>query len=150
MPRITNELVINADPDTVYRVGRDVERFPEFMPDVKSVTVKERSEDGRRLVVEWVGYMPEFKLTVRWTEEDIWDDAARTCTFSFVSGDFKEYGGEWRFEPAEGGTRFVSVVDYEIEIPLVGPLIKSVIKRKMSENVDKLQLALKRHIESAT
>jgi ribosome-associated toxin RatA of RatAB toxin-antitoxin module len=147
MPRVENEIVIDADVETVYRTAKDVERFPEFMPDVKSLRVLERSEDGRRTVVEWVGLIPEFKLTVKWVEEDAWDDAAHTCDFQFVRGDFKSYGGRWQFLPAPGGTRFLSVVDYEYDIPLIGPLIKAVILKKMRENVDRLQTALKQRIE---
>ena len=37
-------------------------------------------DDGRRTVVEWVGLIPEFKTTVKWVEEDRWDDAAHTVT----------------------------------------------------------------------
>lgn len=148
MPEIVNRIEIQADADVVYRAARDVERFPEFMPDVKSVAVVERSPDGSRLVAEWVTWMPEFRLTVKWTEEDHWDDAARTCEFTLVKGDFKEYGGTWRFIPVAAGTVFESVVHYVIEIPLVGPLIHGVIKKKMYENVERLQQALKRRVES--
>jgi len=117
---------------------------------VKSITVVDRSPDGSRQVVDWVTWMPEFRLTVKWTEEDRWDDAARTCDFTFVKGDFSEYGGTWRFLASDNGTVFESVVRYEIEIPLVGPLIKGVIKRKMYENVERLQQALKRRVEAGT
>ena len=113
------------------------------MPDVKSIRVLERSEDGRRMVVEWVGIIPEFKTTVKWVEEDLWDDVERTCAFRLVSGDFKEYHGLWRFTPENGGTRFDSGVTYDYDIPLIGPLIKGVILKKMRENVDRLQAAIK-------
>jgi coenzyme Q-binding protein COQ10 len=93
MPRVQNEILIDADVETVYHTAKDVERFPEFMPDVKSLRVLERSEDGRRTVVEWVGLIPEFKTTIKWVEEDLWDDAAHTCDFNLVRGDFKSYGG---------------------------------------------------------
>src|SRR4051794_20694898 len=46
MPEIVNRIEIEADPEVVYRAARDVERFPEFMPEVKSVVVVERSPDG--------------------------------------------------------------------------------------------------------
>ena len=147
MPEITNTIEIAAEPDRVYRTARDVESFPVFMPDVESVRVLERSDDGRRLVTDWVGLLPEFRLKVRWAEEDLWDDDTRTCRFTQVRGDFKSYSGTWQFRPSHQGTVFESVVRYEIEIPLVGPLIQGVIKKKMRENVGRLQEALKRHVE---
>ncbi len=147
MPRVQNEAIIAAGVETVYGTAKEVEKFPEFMPDVKSIRVLERSDDGRRTVVEWVGLIPEFKTTVKWVEEDRWDDEAHTCDFSLVRGDFKSYGGQWRFASVPEGTRFTSIVDYEYDIPLIGPLIKALIKKKMGENVDRLQAAMKARIE---
>jgi ribosome-associated toxin RatA of RatAB toxin-antitoxin module len=153
MPTVENTIYIAAPVERVYAIARDVEAFPEFMPDVKSARVLERSEDGRRLVVEWVGLIPEFKQTVKWVEEDLWEDAERTCAFRLVRGDFKEYGGLWRFTPEAGpsgepGTRFESRVTYEYDIPLIGPLIKGVILKKMRENVDRLQQAIQTRAEA--
>jgi ribosome-associated toxin RatA of RatAB toxin-antitoxin module len=147
MPEIVNRIRIEQPPERVYRVARDVESFPSFMPDVESVRIVERSADGRRVVSAWVGLIPKFGLKVRWTEEDLWDDEARTCAFTQVQGDFSAYDGTWRFLTVDSGTLFESVIRYEIEIPLVGPLIRGVIKKTMAENVDRLQQALKRHIE---
>ena len=147
MPLIRNSVHIQAPPEEVYAVARDVERFPEFMPDVQRITILEADPDGRRQVVEWVGLIPTFKLTVKWTEEDLWDDVERTCRFSQVKGDFSEYHGTWRFEPDGGGTRFDSEVHYEIEIPTIGPLIKGVIRKIMTDNVDRLQSAIKKRCE---
>jgi ribosome-associated toxin RatA of RatAB toxin-antitoxin module len=150
MPTVENSIWIGSDIAHTFATARDTEAFPEFMPDVKSIRVLERSDDGRRMVVEWVGIIPEFKTTVKWVEEDTWDDAERTCAFRLVSGDFKEYYGLWRFTPENGGTRFDSSVTYEYDIPLIGPLIKGVILKKMRENVDRLQQALKEKAEGAS
>ncbi|MBI3911722.1 MAG: SRPBCC family protein [Armatimonadetes bacterium] len=147
MPRITTAIHVDAPPDRVYAVAREAERFPEFMPDVKSTRVEERSPDGRRLVVAWEALIPEFKVTIKWVEEDHWDPQARRCDFRLVRGDFKAYSGAWQFFPEDGGTRFESVLDYEIEIPLIGPLIRGLIARKMRENVEKLLRALKNRAE---
>ena len=147
MPTVQNSAYINASPEAVFAIARDVERFPEFMPDVQRITVLEVDPDGRRQVVEWVGLIPTFKLTVRWTEEDLWDDEARTCHFSQVKGDFNEYSGSWQFVADGAGTRFESTVNYVLEIPTIGPLIRGVVKKIMSDNVDRLQAAIKRRAE---
>jgi uncharacterized membrane protein len=39
MARVELEVVIHAPLETVYAVARDVEAFPQFMPDVKSVRI---------------------------------------------------------------------------------------------------------------
>src|SRR6266480_4089886 len=126
MPEIVNRMEIGAEPERVYRVARDVERFPEFMPDVESIHVAEASEDGRRTVVDWVGLIPELRQKAKWTEADLWDDAAHCCDFSLVRRDFKSDSGTSRFLPRGGGMLCESVVRYEIQIPLVCQHIQGV------------------------
>ena len=147
MPVVQNSVLIDASPDAVYAIARDVERFPEFMPDVQRLAVVEASPDGTRIVTEWVGLIPTFKLTVKWTEEDVWDDVERTCRFTQLKGDFTEYSGQWRFYAEGERTRFDSEVNYELDIPTIGPLIRGVVRKIMSDNVDRLQTAIKRRAE---
>lgn len=147
MSRVESSVIINGDLEKVYTLARDVEAFPEFMPDLKSVKVLERNPDGNHLVTEFVGIVKEFKTTIKWTEEDHWDDQAKTCKFELVKGDFKSYSGVWTFEPANGGTKFTSVIDFEYDIPLIGPIIKTLIAKKMKQNVDNMLNAIKEKVE---
>lgn len=147
MPVVNSSIEINGPIDQVYALAKDIESFPEFMPDVKSVRIAERSEDGSVVVSEWVGIVKEFKTTVKWTEKDIWDDGARTCTFSLVKGDYSKYSGFWRFTDLGGRTRFESEIEVEYDVPLVGALIKGIIAKKMKENVDNMLEAIKGQVE---
>lgn len=147
MPVIENNVSIAASPEEVLGLAMEVEAFPDFMPEVKEVVVHERDAAGNPALVAWAALIPEFALTVKWTERDRWDPAAHTCDFTQAEGQFSVYEGQWRFEEEGAGTRFVSTLRYEIEIPLVGPLIKGLIKKKMWENVDRLQQALKARAE---
>jgi len=147
MPHVESAIVINGDIERVYALAKDIESFPEFMPDVKSITVLERTDGGKRTVVEWVGIVKEFKTTVKWVEEDLWDDDKKECRFKLVKGDYSAYAGVWRFEQVDGGTRFVSELDFEYDVPLIGPLIKSIIARKMKENLDNMLAAVKGKVE---
>lgn len=150
MPHIENQAIIAASLETVYAFAKDVELFPQFMPDVESVTVVERSEDGSRSVVDWVAVASDFKLKVRWTEEDLWDDAAHTCRFQQLKGDYTAYGGLWTFtEEGPAVTRFQSEIDYELDIPLIGPLLKAVVARLMRDNTQKILDAIKVRAEEA-
>lgn len=149
MAVVSSSIEINGPIYRVYALAKDIESFPEFMPDLKSVKIVERSEDGGRVVSEWVGIVTEFKTLVKWTEEDIWDDAAHTCTFSLVKGDYSKYSGEWRFIDLGGRTRFESEIEVEYDVPLIGALIKGIIAKKMKENVDNMLAAIKAKVESA-
>lgn len=146
MPRIESSIVINGPIERVYECAKDVETFPDYMPDVKEVKIVER--DGSRVVSAWTAYIPDFKMTVKWVEEDLWDDAAFTCNFKLVKGDYTSYSGLWKFTPIDGGCQFDSVVEYEYDIPLIGPLIQGLVKKKVQENVDQIQQSIKTKVES--
>lgn len=142
MPDVHAEIVIAAPPERVYALAREVERFPEFLPNVQQVTVRER--DGQRTVSEWVGLVPEFKRTIKWTEEDIWDDGARSCRFRSLSGDWDRYDGVWVFEAEGEGTRVRLDIRYEYNVPLIGPLIKELLRRLVRRNAQETLEGLRR------
>ena len=52
MPYVEKSIIIQGDPDEVYLLAKDMEKFPDFMPDVQSVTVTRR-EDSMTLT-DWV------------------------------------------------------------------------------------------------
>lgn len=147
MPRIELSVQINAPLPQVYAIAKDVESFPTFMPDVKSLKVLERSLDGRRTLTEWVGYVPQFRLNVKWTEEDLWDDEAYTCKFRQVQGDYDRMEGAWLFEESAGGTRFTSVLDYEFNIPLLGPIVQRVVQHLVKQNLQGVLNGIKARAE---
>ncbi len=143
MARVEASLVIAAPVEEVYAQARAVEDFPRFMPDLESVEVLERW-DGHT-VTRWVGVVQGRKI--RWVEEDLWDDAAHRCTFRQREGDFSRYEGTWSFEPEAEGTRTTVTVDFEMDIPLAGPLISTLLRTLMRKNVEGMLRALKERIE---
>jgi uncharacterized membrane protein len=147
MAVVHSSIEIDGVIDKVYALAKNVEAFPDFMPDLKSVKIVEKSEDGSRTITEWVGIVKEFKTTIKWTEEDIWDDNAKTCKFSLVKGDYSKYSGLWTFADLGGRTRFDSEIEVEYDVPLVGALIKGLIAKKMKENVDGMLAAIKQEAE---
>jgi uncharacterized membrane protein len=146
---VSSSIEINGPIEAVYAQAKRIEEFPEFMSDLKSVNVLERSEDGSRTVSEWVGIVKEFKTTIKWTEEDIWDDTAKTCVFTLVKGDYTKYSGKWAFTDLGGRTRFDSEIEVVYNVPLVGAIIKGLIAKKMKENVDNMLQAIKGKVEQS-
>lgn len=144
MASVEATTVIRASLDRVYALAKDVERFPHFMPDLESVTVLERLPTGT--VTRWVGVVQGRKI--RWVEEDAWDDARHVCVFRQRSGDFNRYEGSWVFEAMPDGTRTSLAVDFELDIPLAGPLLSSLVKVLMRKNCESMLAALKGQLES--
>lgn len=147
MPTVETSVWISAPLETVYAIAKDNESFPEFMKDVKSLAIVEK--DGNRIVSDWVGIVPQFMLKVRWRQEDVWDDEGHVCTFKQLSGDYDSLDGSWSFKEEDGGTRFDSVVDYEYNIPTLGPLVKKVIYGIVVRNMDNVLNAIKARAEKA-
>lgn len=149
MPHIENTVTVNAPLEKVFALARDQESFPQFMPDVESVVVSDKSADGSRTVSDWVAVASDFKLKVRWTEEDLWDEAAHTLRFQQLKGDYTAYGGTWTWtEESPDVTRFDSAIDYDLEIPLIGALLKAVVARLMRDNTQKILDAIKTRAEA--
>lgn len=149
MPRIEQSIEIKAPIEKVYEIARNVEAFPEFMSDLQSLNVLERSPDNRRTVTEWVGLINAVKMKVRWTQEDLWDDASYRDDFRMLQGDMDRMEGSWEFI-SEGAaqTRFISVVDYEYNVPMVGAMVKGLIKKLMTENLQSTLSAIKQRSEA--
>jgi len=143
MPKVEGSVHIAAPRGRVLEIARDNERFPEFMSDVASVTVVEKSADGLRIVSDWVAIVPKFGNKVRWREEDVWDLDAGTCTFRQLEGDYDQFEGVWTFTVDGAGTRFDSTLEYRLEIPLVGPLIKAIVHKTMQANLDSTLAAIR-------
>jgi ribosome-associated toxin RatA of RatAB toxin-antitoxin module len=138
---------INAPIERVYALARDIEKFPEFMPDVEKVAII--SEDGPVRVSEWVGIVREFKKRIAWTERDVWDDDAHTCVFEQTEGDFQVYRGEWVFRASGEGTEAELSLEFELHVPLIGALIKTVVAKLMKANCENMLDALAGAAEQA-
>jgi coenzyme Q-binding protein COQ10 len=146
MPIVNAELQISAPVDTVYAVARDVERFPEFMEDVQSVKILEQTPEKQ--VSEWSSIIKEFNRTIKWTELDYWDNAAKTCRWEQTEGDFTSYEGGWEFVANDAGTLAKLTINYEYNVPLIGALIQGLVKKKMQSNVESMLAAIKQEAES--
>ena len=142
MPDVHSELVIPSPPRDVYALAKDVEGFPEFLPNVQSVAIRER--EGNRTVSEWVGLVPEFRRTIKWVEEDIWDDEAMRCRFRSLSGDWDRYQGVWVFAPDGSGTRVSLDISYDYNVPLIGPLIQKLLRKLVQRNAEETLDGLRR------
>ncbi len=146
MARVEASTEIRAPLDQVYQLAKDVEAFPQFMPDLQSVRVLDRRNN--ETVTEWVGLVQGRK--VRWVEEDQWEDAQHVCRFRQREGDFTKYEGTWSFAATNGGTRTSLAVEFELDLPLAGPLVSNLLKVLVRKNLESMLAGLKQKLEHTT
>lgn len=136
MPRVDVERVVAAPPDRVYAVLADMERFPQFMKNVESLTVRERG-DGYT-VTEWVARLQGARF--RWVERD--EFYPGRIVYNQIEGDLRVFRGEWRVEPAEGGTRVVLVTEFEFGMPMLAQLLNPLARIAVRENAEAMLAAI--------
>jgi ribosome-associated toxin RatA of RatAB toxin-antitoxin module len=144
MPTVETSVWVDAPVAHVVSVAQDNESFPEFMSDVKSVTIVER--DGSRVVSDWVGVVPSFGLKLKWRQEDVWSETE--CRFRQLEGDYDLLEGTWSFTEEKGGTRFDSALQYEYVVPGLGPLVKKVVHNIVVKNMEGVLTAIKQRAET--
>lgn len=126
--------------ENVYRHARDVKALELILPSIDRITTLEMTPT-RSL------HRFDFKAAgrrVSYLEDETWDDAAFTNSFFSPQGDFKKYEGRYVFTPVEGGTEFRFDLEYELVIPLIGPLLKNLIAKLMVENCDAILTGIER------
>jgi ribosome-associated toxin RatA of RatAB toxin-antitoxin module len=147
MPEVETSTWIEAPLARVYAIAQDTDSYPDFIRDVQSVKVVERS--GNRLIVDYVGIVPTFNLKIRWRQEELWDDATHASTFKQIEGDYDRMTGTWSFKEEKNGVRFDQKLDYEYNVPTIGPLIKKVIQGLVVKNLENIGQAIKTRAESS-
>ncbi|MGB8909115.1 MAG: aromatase/cyclase [Candidatus Cybelea sp.] len=144
MPYVESRIAIDAPARRVYELAKNQERFPEFMPDVETVTILQRNLDG--VVSRWKTLVEE--APIEWTEEDRFDDAALRIDYKLLEGDLDKFEGAWTFEYRDGVTHVVLGVDFDFGVPTLAELIGPTLERKVRENSEMMLAALKRQAEA--
>ena len=126
---------IDAPPERCYALMTDYERIPSWQGAVRSIRVLERDEQGRGSVLE---YEIDAKLkVVRYRLRQVYDEPHRLSS-EYLGGDFRDFSGEWRFQPAGDGRTHVEL---ELAIdpgrfvpgPVRGAISDAVMKRALRD-----------------
>ncbi|MBC5810096.1 MAG: SRPBCC family protein [Candidatus Eremiobacteraeota bacterium] len=144
MPSVETRIEVNAPAREVYELAKDQGRFPDFMPDVESVTIVERT--SHRILSRWKTLVEE--APIEWLEEDLFDDEAMRVDYRLLEGDLDKFEGTWTFEDGDGRTQVTLVVDYDFGVPTLAELIGPTLHKKVKENAEMMLAALKREAES--
>jgi ribosome-associated toxin RatA of RatAB toxin-antitoxin module len=134
---------IGASPQACFDALTDYERLPEWQGAVCAARVLERDERGRGTVVE---YEIDARVKhVRYRLRQVYDEPRRLGS-EYLGGDFRDFAGEWRFEPRSGG-RTHAELDLRID---PGRFVPGPLRAVIADAVMRRALAdLKRHVERA-
>ena len=103
------------DPEQLFELVSDIERYPDFVPGYRAATVLRR--EGARLdvrqTVSVLGWKCTFDSVARL-------DAPRALEIEASPPGFRRLGIRWELEPEEkgGGTRISVIVRYEAANPV--------------------------------
>jgi len=139
MPQVRAEVFVPKPPQEVYRLAKDLEGLKPYLKDVETLKVVEASPE--RTKSEWVAVA--MGKRVRWVEVEEWNDAELKNRFYSPEGDFDKYQGTWAFLPEGDGTRVVLEIDYELNLPLFGGILKKLVHKLMQENAEMFLRGLK-------
>jgi coenzyme Q-binding protein COQ10 len=138
------QIVIDAPAREIYELAKEQERFPDFMPDVETVTVLERHADY--IVTRWKTLVED--APIEWTEEDRFDDVTPRIDYKLTEGDLDTFEGAWTFEKHVGGTRVTLTVVYDFGVPTLAELIGPTLEKKVRENCAMMLAGLKSEAEA--
>ena len=132
---------IRATPQACFDALTDFERLPEWQGAVRDVRVLARDERGRGSIVE---YEVDARVrTVRYRLRQIYDEPRRLAS-EYLGGDFRDFCGEWRFEPT-GPMRTRAELDLRID---PGRLVPGLLRCIIADAVMRRALSdLKAHLE---
>jgi ribosome-associated toxin RatA of RatAB toxin-antitoxin module len=120
--------IIEASAQACFDALTDFERLHEWQGAVRRARVLERDANGRGTIVEYE-VDARFK-TVRYRLRQIYDEPRRLAS-EYLGGDFRDFGGEWRFEPTgDGRTR----VELDLRID-PGRFVPSLLRNAIADAV---------------
>ena len=117
--RATETIMVAAEPDTVFAVAVDLEDYPEWVADLKSVAVTERDELGRPL--EATFRAAAFGRSSTYSLRYDYAGAPTLLSWVMVEGDLtSKLDGSYRFEATDGGTLVTYQLEVELRVPIPG------------------------------
>lgn len=127
--RSTISIDIAAAPELVFRLARDVERWPRLLPHYDRVRVVGRRADGT-LTAVMVARRPLLAslglgLPVAWRSRVSVDPTALQLRFRHLGGATGGMDVSWRIEPTPAGCRVSIDHDFSraVPLPLIGPVL---------------------------
>jgi len=115
----TERVSVEAPPATVYDVAADIERYPDWVADIKEVTVDSRDGLGRPALVTF--RTAAFGRSTTYTLEYDYADAPASLAWRLIEGDLTTVlDGSYDFAASDEGTEVTYHLEAELRVPIPG------------------------------
>ncbi|QUD88872.1 type II toxin-antitoxin system RatA family toxin [Phenylobacterium montanum] len=127
--------ILPYEPDQLFTLVGDVERYPEFVPWITSMRVwNRREEEGGSSQLDAEAGVGFSFLKERFSTRVRRDAGRREITVSLISGPFKHLTNRWRFSPHPSGTQ----IDFLIDFDFKSRLLQTLLAANMQHAIDRL------------
>ena len=138
MPSYRTTRRIPHQPQEMFDLDADVERYPEFLPLCTGLRLIRRTQDdqGRDVLVAEmsVGYR---SIAERFTTRVVLDRKALDIHVSYIDGPFRYLENRWEFRPGEsGGCAVQFSIEYEFRSIALGLLMGAMFDRAFRRFTD--------------
>jgi coenzyme Q-binding protein COQ10 len=127
MAQASKSIVINVPPDKLFDVITDYAKYPEFLPEVKKVTV----DSGQGLVKD-VTYTVDIKAkTINYTLRH-GGERPKKVTWTMTKGEMmKGNDGSWSLKEVPGGTEATYSIDLKLSSLVPGFIEKALAEQSL-------------------
>ena len=135
MPKLDFERHVAYSPQQMMRLVGDLESYPRFIPNCRSMEVRpdRLAGDNTRFARMTLSFGP---ITQAYTSRVTLDPAASSIEARATDGPFAHLLSRWRFSPEGAGTRIVFDIDFKISNPLVAAVAEPAFAAKQREIMD--------------
>jgi ribosome-associated toxin RatA of RatAB toxin-antitoxin module len=138
-------MTVSATPERCFAVSADIAAYPDWAADIKDVTIDERDDQGRPVLVTFRA--AAFGRSTSYTLAYDYSQAPGVLSWVQTQGDItSKLDGQYIFTPAAGGGTDVT---YHLEVEMKVPLPGFIKMRAQSRIMSIALRELRARVESA-
>ena len=135
MIHLEHSVVIKNSINKVYTIAEKIDKYPEFMPHVKSSNIIKKQGNTRNVEMSAViNGINSHWISASTTEKN------KKITYKQVKGFCKVMGGEWRFQKVPEGSKITLIHNFDVGLSIIGKLIGAIIVKKWIDKYSRLTL----------
>ncbi len=145
MPTVEVKKTVKAPFAEVWNAVCDIEAYPKFMANVRSVQITHTN--GNERTSTWSTILKGSIL--EWTEREVLDQSTGTIQFNQLDGDLDLFDGHWSVVDRAKSVEVSLSIEFEIGIPLLADMLNPVASRALRENSETMLREIERRVRAA-